>query len=61
MQPALTSDGLYLGPHHLTPKARLWAEGFPAAAMNPEDRARQDIDRQLGRGMGHPLSGTKET
>jgi len=48
MQPALTSDGLYLGPHHLTPKASPWAERFPAAAMNLEDRARQNIDRQLG-------------
>src|SRR5271157_798506 len=47
MKTALTSDGLYLGPHRLTPKARPWAGRFPAAPMNPEDRARQDIDRQL--------------
>src|SRR5271157_1499930 len=48
MKPALTSDGLYLGPHHLTPKARPWAGRARASPMNPEDRARQDIDRQLG-------------
>jgi hypothetical protein len=49
MKPALTSDGLYLGPHRLTPKARPWAGSAPASPMNLEDRARQDIDRQLGR------------
>jgi hypothetical protein len=48
MKQALTSDGLYLGPNRLTPRARPWAGRTPASPMNPEDRARQDIDRQLG-------------
>ena len=48
MKAALTSDGRYLGPHRLTPKARPWAGRAPASPMNPEDRARHDIDRQLG-------------